>query len=67
MDTVQFTQMVTQLIGSLGFPIVACFYMAKINREQSARHHSEMEAATEALNKLDNSITILNERLGGKI
>ena len=32
---------ITTLIGSLGFPIVACIYMAYINNEQNKRHETE--------------------------
>lgn len=32
----------SQLIGSLGFPIVACFYMAKMQEKQNEQHSKEV-------------------------
>ena len=34
--------MITQLIGSLGFPIVACIYMAKMQEKQNEQHSKEI-------------------------
>ena len=50
---------ITNLIGTLGFPIVACFYMAKINREQAKAHKEEMQNMTEAINSLKLAINTL--------
>lgn len=33
----------SQLIGSLGFPIVACLYMAKMQEKQNEQHSKEVE------------------------
>ena len=33
----------SQLIGSLGFPIVACFYMSKMQEKQNEQHSKEVE------------------------
>lgn len=55
-----------QLISNYGFPIVACCYMAYANHQQSIRHQTEMSAVTEALHKLETSITLLNNNIGGK-
>ena len=33
----------SQLIGSLGFPIVACFYMARMQERQNEQHSKEVE------------------------
>lgn len=52
-----------QLIGSLGFPIVACIYMAYVNQKQTDAHKSEMTAITEAINDLKLAINTLVERL----
>ena len=51
------------LIGSLGFPIVACIYMAYINNEQNKRHESESREMTSAINELKVAITSLTEKL----
>lgn len=32
----------SQLIGSLGFPIVACFYMARMQEKQNEQHSKEV-------------------------
>lgn len=32
----------SQLIGSLGFPIIACFYMAKMQEKQNEQHSKEV-------------------------
>lgn len=40
---------ITQLIGSLGFPIVMCFYMIKVNRETSQDHKEEVAELRKAV------------------
>lgn len=54
---------VTTLIGSLGFPIVACIYMAYINNEQNKRHETESHEMSSAINELKIAITTLTEKL----
>ena len=54
---------VTTLIGSLGFPIVACIYMAYINNEQNKRHEAESHEMASAINELKIAITKLTEKL----
>lgn len=39
----------TQLIGTLGFPIVMCFYMMKQNREMDKDHKEEVSQLREAV------------------
>lgn len=56
---------ITQIISSVGFPIVACLYMAYVNNQQGQRHQSEMDKVTEAITELKVAITTLNERLRG--
>lgn len=41
---------ITNLIGSLGFPIVACIYMAKMLKDERDRHEEEVWRLTQALN-----------------
>lgn len=48
--------MVLQAIGSVGFPIVACGWLAYFTSHT-------MKDMKSALNSLENSILILNERL----
>lgn len=54
---------VTTMIGSLGFPIVACIYMAYINNEQNKRHEAESHEMATAINELKIAITTLTEKL----
>lgn len=49
--------MILQAIGSVGFPIVACAYLAYVNTKQ-------MKDFSAAMNGLEDAIVVLNERLG---
>lgn len=51
------------LVGSLGFPIVACIYMAYINEKQSQRHAEESAQMTSAINELRIAINSLIDKL----
>ena len=51
------------MISSLGFPIVACIYMARINQKQTESHKEEMSKITEAINDLKLAITTLVDKL----
>lgn len=57
---------VTTLIGSLGFPIVACIYMAYINNEQNKRHEAESHEMVSAIADLKIAITTLTEKLNNQ-
>lgn len=50
-------------ISTVGFPIVACCYMAYSINKQSADHHDEVAKLTEALNDLKIVITELRDRI----
>lgn len=54
---------VSTIIGSLGFPIVACIYMAHVNAKQTEAHKEEMSKITEAVNELKVAITSLVDKL----
>lgn len=54
---------ITQLIGSLGFPIVACIALYVTLNKQSEQHKEEMNKITESLNNNTIAITKLTERL----
>lgn len=54
---------ITSMIGSLGFPIVACIYMAYVNSKQTEAHKEEMAKITEAVNELKVAITSLVEKI----
>ena len=54
---------ITSMIGSLGFPIVACIYMAYVNGKETEAHKEEMAKITEAVNDLKVAITSLVDKL----
>ena len=54
---------ISTIIGSLGFPIVACIYMAYVNSKQTEAHKEEMSKMTEAVNELKVAITSLVDKL----
>ena len=54
---------VSTMIGSLGFPIAACIYMAYVNAKQTEAHKEEMAKMTEAVNELKVAITSLVDKL----
>lgn len=54
---------ITTMIGTLGFPIVACCYMAYVNQKQTESHKEEMSKVTEAVNELKVAITTLVDKL----
>ena len=41
---------VSTMIGSLGFPIAACIYMAYVNAKQTEAHKEEMAKMTGGMN-----------------
>lgn len=54
---------ISTMIGSLGFPIAACIYMAYVNAKQTEAHKEEMSKMTEAVNELKVAITTLVDKL----
>ena len=54
---------ISNIIGSLGFRIVACIYMAYVNAKQTEAHKEEMSKITEAVNELKVAITSLVDKL----
>lgn len=54
------------LVGSLGFPIVACIMLYVRMDKQDTVHQAEMEKITESLNNNTIALTKLAERLGQK-
>ena len=54
---------ITNIIGSLGFPIAACIYMAYVNAKQTEAHKEEMSKMTEAVNDLKVAITSLVDKI----
>ena len=54
---------ISSLIGSLGFPIVACIYMAYVNKRQTETHKQELNKMTEAVNELKIAISTLVNKL----
>lgn len=54
---------ISGLISSLGFPIVACCYMAWSNEKNSQRHQEEARNTIEAINNNTLALTKLADRL----
>lgn len=54
---------VLSAVSSVGFPIVACIYMAYVNKNQTDSHKEEMNKVTEALADLKMVITELKDKL----
>lgn len=54
---------ISNIIGSLGFPIAACIYMAYVNAKQTEAHKEEMSKMTEAVNELKIAITSLVDKI----
>ncbi|MFQ7211010.1 MAG: hypothetical protein ACLRPZ_16500 [Coprococcus sp.] len=52
-----------QLVGSLGFPIVACGALFWRMVKSDAQHKEEMNKMSEALNNNTNAIVKLTEKL----
>ena len=57
-------EVVTQLIGSLGFPIVACIYMAVTQQKSEERHSKEVDELRKAVNNNTNVMVKLCTKLG---
>lgn len=53
----------TQLISSLGFPIVCCIFLFKQNIDIMNKHDLEVKSMTESLNNNTLAITKLCERM----
>lgn len=54
---------ITQLIGSYGFPIVACIALYIQMNKMSENHASDMEKMTDAINNNTKVMTRICERL----
>lgn len=54
---------ITQLIGSLGFPIAMCLYLIYHQNKLDENHREEMAKITEALNNNTVALTQLSERI----
>lgn len=54
----------TQLIGSLGFPIACCIALFWQNAKQSEKHDEELRKITEALNNNTIALTALGAEIG---
>lgn len=57
----------TQLVGSLGFPIAMCIAMLWMLNKTNENHKTEMEKITEALNNNTVALTQLSAKIEGKI
>lgn len=57
-------EIITQLIGSLGFPIVACIYLAMREEKTNERHASEMNELRKSVDNNTNVMIKLCTKLG---
>lgn len=57
--------LIVQAVGSLGFPIVAYFMISRELREERESHKEETRSLADIISRLENSISLLNERLRG--
>lgn len=57
---------ITQLISSVGFPIVACGVMAYLFYREQENHKEETGQFTAAINELTIALTKLSDSLGGE-
>lgn len=55
----------TQLVGSLGFPIAMCIAMLWMLNRTNENHKMEMEKITEALNNNTVALTQLSAKIEG--
>lgn len=55
---------ISQLIGSLGFPIVACIYMAKLQEKQNEQHSKEVAELRKSVDNNTNAMVKLCTKLG---
>lgn len=55
--------MIVQLVGSLGFPIVACGALFWRMVKSDEQHKEEMTKMSDALNNNTNALLMLTERL----
>lgn len=55
----------TQLVGSLGFPIAMCIAMLWMLNKANENHKVEMEKITEALNNNTVALTQLSTKIEG--
>lgn len=56
---------ITQIIGSLGFPIAACIALFYQNSKMNEKHEEELKRITEALNNNTVALTELSAKIGG--
>ncbi len=56
-------QEILNAIGSVGFPIVACCYMAYIHNQSEVRHSDERAKMTSALVEMNTLLKHINDLL----
>ena len=57
---------ITNLISSLGFPIVCCIVLFYQNQKLMESHHQEMEKITESVNNNTLALTKLADKIEDK-
>lgn len=57
---------ISQLVSSVGFPIVACGVLAYLFYREQENHKEETSQFTSAINELTLALTKLSDALGGE-
>lgn len=60
-------QIITQLVGSLGFPIACCIYLIYTNRENEKNHKEEIDKLRETVDNNTIAITKLVDKFDSNI
>lgn len=55
---------ITQLIGSLGFPIVCCGALFWLMVKSNKQHEEETQKWTDAINELSKTLAVLTAKIG---
>lgn len=55
--------MLVDVVGSLGFPIVCCYFLWKSNEKSNELHRKEVDGLRKAIENNTKVITQLSERL----
>lgn len=66
MEYNEMLELIERFIGNIGFPILACAFMAWTNYDQRKKHDEESHVLESAIHKLENAITSLTVYIMGE-